>query len=107
MSEPQTETNSQQIILPPPEIAQQLRSNSADTGILGKIISQDPELLNNIATLKLAELFSLLSGYIAQVPTNHEWNIPSETIMDYLGLNELKLEKLKRNITEALSEIKI
>lgn len=67
----------------------------------------DEELLDNIAILKLAELFSHLPGYIAQVPINHEWNKLSDSIMDYLDLNEMKLEKLKRKITEELSEIKI
>ena len=67
----------------------------------------DTELLDNIAILKLAELFSHLSGYIAQVPINHEWKKLSESIMEYLDLNDMKLEKLKRKITEALSEIKI
>jgi HD-like signal output (HDOD) protein len=67
----------------------------------------DHELLDNIVTLKLAELFSHLPGYIAQVPINHEWNKLSGTIMEYLDLNEMKLERLKRKITEELSEIKI
>jgi HD-like signal output (HDOD) protein len=67
----------------------------------------DVELLDNVAILKLAELFSHLPGYIAQVPINHEWNKLSQAIMDYLDLNEMKLEKLKRKITEELSEIKI
>ncbi len=68
---------------------------------------KDQELLENIAILKLAELFSHLSGHIAQTPTNFEWLKLSETIMYYLDLNEMKLEKLKRKITEELSEIKI
>jgi hypothetical protein len=55
----------------------------------------------------LAEFFSHLSGHIAQVPTNNEWNKLSETITEYFDLNEMKLEKLKRKITEELSEIKI
>lgn len=67
----------------------------------------DEELLNKIAILKLAELFSHLPGYIAAVPVNYEWNKLSEIIMDYFELNEMKLEKLKRKITEELSEIKI
>lgn len=67
----------------------------------------DQALLNDIAILKLAELFSHLSGYIAQIPTNHEWKVLSETIMEYLDLNEMKLERLKRKITEEMSEIKI
>lgn len=67
----------------------------------------NPELLDNIAILKLAEFFSHLSGHIAQVPTNNEWNKLSETITEYFDLNEMKLEKLKRKITEELSEIKI
>lgn len=67
----------------------------------------DEELLDNIAILKLAELFSHLSGHIAQVPINHEWKIIAEPIMDYLDFNDMKLERLKRKITEELSEIKI
>jgi len=67
----------------------------------------DQELLEGIAILKLAELFSHLSGHIAQTPINYEWLKLSETIMYYLDLNEMKLEKLKRKITEELSEIKI
>lgn len=67
----------------------------------------NPELLDNIAILKLAELFSHLSGYIAKEPTNHEWKKVSDSIMEYLDLNEMKLERLKRSITEQLSEIKI
>ncbi|MBL4798799.1 MAG: HDOD domain-containing protein [Oleispira sp.] len=67
----------------------------------------DKELLDLVCILKLAELFSHLSGYIAQIPTNHEWLKLSDTIMDYLDLNTMKLEKLKRAITEKLSEIKI
>jgi hypothetical protein len=63
--------------------------------------------LESIAILKLAELFSHLSGHIAQVPINHEWKILSESIMEYFDLNEMKLEKLKRKITTELSEIKI
>lgn len=67
----------------------------------------DPELLESIAILKLAEQFSHLSGHIAQVPINYEWKILSESIMEYFDLNEMKLEKLKRKITTELSEIKI
>ena len=67
----------------------------------------DKELLDLICILKLAEFFSHLSGYIAQVPTNHEWLKISDTIIEYLDLNTMKLEKLKRSITEKLSEIKI
>lgn len=70
-------------------------------------LDSDPVLLDSIAILKLAELFSHLSGHIAQVPTNHEWSKLSESIMEYLDLNKMKLEKLKRKITEELSEIKI
>ncbi|MEH6447270.1 MAG: HDOD domain-containing protein [Oleispira sp.] len=68
---------------------------------------EDKALLDNIAILKLAELFSHLSGHIAQVPTNHEWKIVAEPIMEYLDFNDMKLEKLKRKITEELSEMKI
>lgn len=67
----------------------------------------DKELLDLICVLKLAELFSHLSGHIAQIPTNHEWLKISDTVMDYLDLNAMTLEKLKRSITEKLSEIKI
>lgn len=67
----------------------------------------DKELLDLICILKLAELFSHLSGYIAQTPTNYEWLKLSDTIMDHLDLNTMKLERLKRSITEKLSEIKI
>lgn len=65
------------------------------------------ESLDLICILKLAELFSHLSGYIAQSPTNYEWLKLSDTIMDYLDLNSMKLERLKRSITEKLSEIKV
>lgn len=68
---------------------------------------RDKELLDSIVVLKLAELFSHLSGHIAKVPINHEWGKVSQTIMDYLDLNDMKLERLKRKITEELSEIKI
>ena len=67
----------------------------------------DPELLDSIAILKLAEQFSHLSGHIAQVPINYEWKVLSECIMEYFDLNDMKLEKLKRKITTELSEIKI
>ncbi len=67
----------------------------------------DPELLESIAILKLAEQFSHLSGHIAQVPINHEWKVLSECIMEFFDLNDMKLEKLKRKITIELSEIKI
>jgi HD-like signal output (HDOD) protein len=69
--------------------------------------SNDEKFLDNIAILKLAELFSNLSGHIAQVPINYEWNVIAESVMEYFDLNEMKLEKLKRKITEELSEIKI
>jgi HD-like signal output (HDOD) protein len=67
----------------------------------------DKGLLDLICILKLAELFSHLSGYITQTPTNFKWLKLSDTIMDYLDLNTMKLERLKRSITEKLSEIKI
>lgn len=69
--------------------------------------SNDKELLELICILKLAELFSNLSSYFAQTPTNHEWPKISEVIMNYLDLNELKLEKLKTTITEELAAMNI
>lgn len=67
----------------------------------------NPELLDNLAILKLAEFISGLSNQIAKVPTNHEWKIIAEAIMKHVSLNEGQLEKIKREVVTELLEMKI
>ena len=69
--------------------------------------NQNSALLDNLAILKLAELFSNLSNNIAKVPTNHEWKIIAEPIMEHFSLNDTKLEKFKREIITELLNLKI
>ncbi|MFT4766034.1 MAG: putative nucleotidyltransferase with HDIG domain [Oleispira sp.] len=69
--------------------------------------NSNPELLDNLAILKLAEVVSDLSNQIAKVPINNEWKIIAEPIMKHLELSETHLEKLKREVVIELLEMKM
>ena len=66
--------------------------------------SDDDDKLKLIAMLKLAERIAHSSGFIAQAPTNHEWEKLAPVIMNYLGLNDMQLERLKRNVLEGMKD---
>ena len=67
-------------------------------------VEEDEELLKLIAMLKLAERISHSSGFIAQAPINYEWEKLAPAIMNYLDLNEMKLERLKRSVLEGMKD---
>lgn len=62
------------------------------------------ELLKLLAMLKLAEKIAHTSGFIASAPVNHEWEKVAPAIMEYLNLNDMKLERLKRKVLEGMKE---
>lgn len=69
--------------------------------------NSNPELLDNLAILKLAEFVSDLSNQIAKVTINHEWKAVAEPIMKHVGLSWSQLEKLKREVIIELLEMKM
>lgn len=62
------------------------------------------EMLNLMAMLKLAERISHSCGYIAQAHQNYEWQRVAPAILNYLGLNEAQLERLKRHVLEGMKQ---
>ena len=69
--------------------------------------NNNPELLDNLAVLKLAEYFSGLSNQIAKIPTNYEWKIIAKSIIEHIKCNEEELEQFKKEVVSELLEMKI
>ena len=62
------------------------------------------DMLDLLALLKLSEKLAMLPSYIASIPTNYEWDLIEAKVMNYLDLNEMTLERLRRTVQEDLKK---
>ncbi|WP_419811447.1 HDOD domain-containing protein [Bacterioplanoides sp.] len=88
------------------ELAVDVISNHHSTQWINQQFKENSneELLNLLAMIKLSERISHSCGFIAQAPQNYEWQRVAPAILNYLGLNETQLERLKRQVLEGMKQ---
>lgn len=70
-------------------------------------LSKHNDTSDLLMTLKLAEHIAKLPSYITRGPDDFEWDVISESCLDYLELTEGMFKRFEHNIKTALSEMKL
>ena len=90
----------------PPSITEVIEKHH-DIPMIQEMLSRaSNETSNLMAVLKISEHFSRLHGYLGRCKDDYEWRVLETTVLEYLGLSMLQLERLENRVRQILLERK-